>query len=245
MLLPSSRYNNVFDIFAGIYGPKGVVVPDPIQTICTRWGSDPLSYGSYSHVRVGSSGVDYDILAESVSNRLFFAGEATTRQHPATMHGAYLSGLREASRILHVANFFRSNPKKPVQRYSGVNIDVLEDMFKRPDIITGNLSFVFNPLTDDPKSIGLVRVCFETFEDDPTNRLQLYTILSREQANKLQELGENSNESKLSYLISTLGLKLMGANSVLDTGGALISVIANARKGRNKARVVAGQCILP
>lgn len=34
--------------------------------------SDPLSYGSYSHVRVGSYGVDYEILAESVNNRLSF-----------------------------------------------------------------------------------------------------------------------------------------------------------------------------
>ncbi|EOA29951.1 hypothetical protein CARUB_v10013055mg [Capsella rubella] len=237
---PSVLLHRVLKKLRGIYGPKGVVVPDPIQTVCTRWGSDPLSYGSYSHVRVGSSGVDYDILAESVRNRLFFAGEATTRQHPATMHGAYLSGLREASRILHVANYFRSYLKKPVQRYSGVNIVVLEDLFKRPDIATGKLSFVFNPLTDDPISIGLVRVSFENLEDDPTNRLQLYTILSREQANKLQELGENSNESKLAYLISTFGLKLMGVNSVLDTGGALISVIANARKGRSRPQVVAG-----
>ncbi|KAG7625116.1 Lysine-specific histone demethylase 1 2 [Arabidopsis thaliana] len=242
---PSVLLHRVLKKLRGIYGPKGVVVPDPIQTVCTRWGSDPLSYGSYSHVRVGSSGVDYDILAESVSNRLFFAGEATTRQHPATMHGAYLSGLREASKILHVANYLRSNLKKPVQRYSGVNINVLEDMFKRPDIAIGKLSFVFNPLTDNPKSFGLVRVCFDNFEEDPTNRLQLYTILSREQANKIKELDENSNESKLSCLMNTLGLKLMGANSVLDTGGALISVIANARRGRSRSHVVAGQCNLP
>lgn len=229
------------DISAGIYGPKGVVVPDPIQTICTKWGSDPFSYGSYSHVRVGSSGVDYDILAESVNNRLFFAGEATTRQHPATMHGAYLSGLREASRIQRVVNVSRGYPRKPVQRYSGVSNDVLEDLFKRPDIASGQLSFVFNPSTDDPKSLGLVRVCFDSFEDDPTNHLQLYAILSWEQAQKLQELGESSNESKLTYMVNTLGLKLMGGNAVLDTCGALISVIANARKGRSRTRVVARQ----
>ncbi|CAN8259461.1 unnamed protein product [Cochlearia groenlandica] len=243
---PSVLLHRVLKKLRAIYGPKGVVVPDPIQSICTRWGSDPLSYGSYSHVRVGSSGVDYDILAESVHNRLFFAGEATTRQHPATMHGAYLSGLREASRILQVVSVLCRNPKKPVQRYNGVNNYVLEDLFKRPDIETGKFSFVFNPLTDDLRSGGLVSVCFDSFEDDPTNRLQLYAILSREQAHKLQEMGERSNESKLAYLTNTLGLKLMGANSMLDTGGALISVIANARKDRrSRTRVVTCQHILP
>ncbi|KAE8693437.1 Lysine-specific histone demethylase 1-like protein 2 [Hibiscus syriacus] len=59
---------------------------------------------------------DYDILAESIGNRLFFAGEATTRQYPATMHGAYLSGLTEAARILHATrghqNYFRRCWKK-------------------------------------------------------------------------------------------------------------------------------------
>ncbi|KAF3604633.1 hypothetical protein F2Q69_00038501 [Brassica cretica] len=238
---PSTLLHRVMKKLRSIYGPKGVVVPDPIQTICTRWGSDPFSYGSYSHVRVGSSGVDYDILAESVNNRLFFAGEATTRQHPATMHGAYLSGLREASRIQRVVNVSRGYPRKPVQRYSGVSNDVLEDLFKRPDIASGQLSFVFNPSTDDPKSLGLVRVCFDSFEDDPTNRLQLYSILSWEQAQKLQEVGESSNESKLTYMVNNLGSKLMGGNAVLDTCGALISVIANARKGRSRTRVVARQ----
>ncbi len=66
------------------------------QACCTRWGEDPLVYGSYSSVGVGSQGTeDYDIMAESIGDRLFFAGEGTTRKFPATMHGAFASGLRE------------------------------------------------------------------------------------------------------------------------------------------------------
>lgn len=51
--------------------------------------------------------MDYDLIAAPVSAdenntenfRLFFAGEHTCRQYPATVHGALLSGLREAGRI--------------------------------------------------------------------------------------------------------------------------------------------------
>ncbi len=34
--------------------------------------------------------------------QLFFAGEATSQQYPATAHGAYWSGQREAERIINI-----------------------------------------------------------------------------------------------------------------------------------------------
>lgn len=39
-------------------------------------------------------------LGEPVGDRLFFAGVATNPEHFGTIHGAYLSGLREGDRIL-------------------------------------------------------------------------------------------------------------------------------------------------
>lgn len=47
---------------------------------------------------------DYDMLASPVAdgngtNRVF-AGEATTWHYPATTHGAFLTGLREANRVM-------------------------------------------------------------------------------------------------------------------------------------------------
>lgn len=110
-------------------------VPQPKETVVTRWRADPWSKGSYSYVAVGSSGSDLDIMSAPVSyppqsfsvnqakqtsaqpqqppqqdsspnnqiaseiSRLFFAGEHTIRNYPATVHGALLSGLREAARI--------------------------------------------------------------------------------------------------------------------------------------------------
>jgi monoamine oxidase len=78
---------------------KGVDVPDPIDAKCARWGSDEFARGSYSNISPRGTGEDYDALAEPVGERLFFAGEATNRKHPATMHGAFLSGTREAARV--------------------------------------------------------------------------------------------------------------------------------------------------
>ncbi|KAJ6099632.1 Winged helix-turn-helix transcription repressor DNA-binding [Penicillium canescens] len=75
------------------------VVPDPLETIVTRWGQDPFTYGSYSYVAAAAFPDDYDLMAKSIGN-LHFAGEATCGTHPATVHGAYLSGIRAASEIV-------------------------------------------------------------------------------------------------------------------------------------------------
>ena len=51
------------------------------------------------------TGNDYDLMATPVGAqtgtlpRVFFAGEHTIRNYPATVHGALLSGNREAQRI--------------------------------------------------------------------------------------------------------------------------------------------------
>jgi monoamine oxidase len=74
--------------------------PQPMGSIVTRWGSDPYARGSYSFIAVGSSPDDMDALAEPAGERLMFAGEATNREWFGTVHGAYLSGIREAERIL-------------------------------------------------------------------------------------------------------------------------------------------------
>lgn len=77
----------------------GNSIPSPEASLVTRWASDPFALGSYSYAATGASLSDYVQIAEPVGNRLYFAGEATSSLYPATVHGAYLSGLREARRI--------------------------------------------------------------------------------------------------------------------------------------------------
>lgn len=74
-------------------------VPLPIEAIITRWSEDPFSYGSYSYVGPKTRAGDYDVMAQPVG-RVHFAGEATCGTHPATVHGAYLSGLRAAAEVI-------------------------------------------------------------------------------------------------------------------------------------------------
>ena len=76
----------------GIFGNQ--VVPQPRESVVTRWRADPWARGSYSFVAVGSSGSDYDLLAAPVAPpappnqppgatppqpRLFFAGQSYFR----------------------------------------------------------------------------------------------------------------------------------------------------------------------
>ncbi|KAK6207406.1 hypothetical protein LQW54_007235 [Pestalotiopsis sp. IQ-011] len=84
------------EVLRGVYGRK---VPSPVHAVVTRWGSDRFARGSYSSAAPSMKHDDYNTMARSVGN-LFFAGEHTTGTHPATVHGAYLSGLRAASDVI-------------------------------------------------------------------------------------------------------------------------------------------------
>ena len=67
----------------------------------TAWRSNPFTVGSYSHARPGHADAR-KALAQSMDNRIFFAGEATTAGACATVHGAFLSGQSAARQILRV-----------------------------------------------------------------------------------------------------------------------------------------------
>jgi monoamine oxidase len=74
--------------------------PTPAAMIRTSWSTDPLAFGSYSYMAVGADPKMRNALAAPLGNRVFFAGEATSLENPATVHGAQSSGVRVAQEIL-------------------------------------------------------------------------------------------------------------------------------------------------
>jgi monoamine oxidase len=92
----------VADIMAAlraIYGPN---IPDPTAHSITRWNQDPFAYGSYSFMAVGAEEDAREVLAAPLEETLFFAGEATENDHPATVHGALMSGWRAAEELIEI-----------------------------------------------------------------------------------------------------------------------------------------------
>jgi len=86
-----------------IYGNDNI--PNPINYKITRWNSDNNTLGSYSYSSVGSKQpYDRKNIGSPIDNKIFFAGEATSSLYPATVHGAYLSGLEAFNQILKVKN---------------------------------------------------------------------------------------------------------------------------------------------
>ncbi|KAG9479199.1 hypothetical protein GDO78_012724 [Eleutherodactylus coqui] len=50
-------------------------VPNPMKYFVTHWSKDPWAQMAYSFVKTGGSGEAYDILAEDIQGKIFFAGE--------------------------------------------------------------------------------------------------------------------------------------------------------------------------
>ena len=250
---------------AGIYEPQGVEVPDPLQSVCTRWGTDSFSLGSYSHVAVGASGDDYDILAESVGDgRLFFAGEATTRRYPATMHGAFITGVREAANInIHAtARATKTKVVKSPSTNAQACATLLVDLFRQPDLEFGSFSVILGGKASDPKSPAILKVelggpqkksateggkkeqhhsnksLFQQLQSHFNQQQQLfvYTLLSRQQAMELREV-RGGDEMRLHYLCETLGVKLVGRKGL---GPGADAVIASIKADRNSSRTKSG-----
>lgn len=73
--------------------------PEPAATFVTHWTTDPYAGGSYSYIPVGATAADFTTLSEPLDDRVLFAGEHTIEGQFQSVHGAFVSGLREARRL--------------------------------------------------------------------------------------------------------------------------------------------------
>ena len=89
-------------------------VERPISYKVSRWLQDPYAYGSYSFAQIGSLEQDYDEICKPAGSNLFFAGEHTSKHHHSTVHGAWMTGKREADRIISIQKQHRG-AKAPVK----------------------------------------------------------------------------------------------------------------------------------
>ncbi|CAL7951393.1 unnamed protein product [Xylocopa violacea] len=93
-------------------------LPYPANLLRSKWCMDQYFAGSYSYMGMDSTvGHQCDLASplpgtcEPIPPILLFAGEATIPGHYSTVHGARLSGIREAERIIQLTKRFGGPPK--------------------------------------------------------------------------------------------------------------------------------------
>ncbi len=92
----------ITEIVANLRSIYGNDVPQPTNMLRTRWLADEHTFGAYSFASNGTRSSDFAAFENSVNNKLFFAGEHTSKDYRGTVHGAYLSGIREAEKMVKV-----------------------------------------------------------------------------------------------------------------------------------------------
>lgn len=89
--------NNALKVLKKIYKTS---LPKLVKYEISRWGRDEFSKGSYSYNKLGSTPSMRDDLAMVENSKVFFAGEATSKDYFGTVHGAYLSAQKIVNKII-------------------------------------------------------------------------------------------------------------------------------------------------
>ncbi|XP_014289962.1 peroxisomal N(1)-acetyl-spermine/spermidine oxidase [Halyomorpha halys] len=100
-------------------------IPYPANIVKSAWRKSPYFRGARAFIPIGATVVDQCALAAPVPDgkqcmpALFFAGDATTMGMTGTMHGARMSGVREADRILELTRLANGRPKPSLAEAMG------------------------------------------------------------------------------------------------------------------------------
>lgn len=94
---PAAMAAFAIDELAGIYGNE---IRGRLRLLASSaWGTDPFARGSYS-CALPDHAEDRAILARPIDDRLFFAGEACSKDHFGTAHAAFITAVSAAERII-------------------------------------------------------------------------------------------------------------------------------------------------
>lgn len=93
---PEAMANHALESLKEVYGYD--VAKHVIKTTTSAWDGDPFVRGAYSCALPGHAGARAK-LAETIDDKLFFAGEATSHEFHATCHGAYITGAARAREV--------------------------------------------------------------------------------------------------------------------------------------------------
>lgn len=96
----AARVAALHDTIRAIGGPD---TPEPIAFATTNWASDPFLRGCYANAAPGTDAAQHqaDLTALATPHgRVLFAGEHTCERGTSTVDSAWLSGVREAARLL-------------------------------------------------------------------------------------------------------------------------------------------------
>ena len=97
---PEAMAAFAIDELAGIFGNDIRTKLHPLAS--SAWGTDPFARGSYSCALPGHVD-DRTYLATPIDDRLFFAGEACSRDQFGTAHAAFTTAVAAAEKLIHAS----------------------------------------------------------------------------------------------------------------------------------------------
>ena len=74
-----------------------------VRFLRTHWASDPYVLGGYSHAKPGRAASRL-LFSDSVGDRIVLAGEHCSIPFFSTVHGAHLSGITAAEKVMRLQN---------------------------------------------------------------------------------------------------------------------------------------------